>query len=270
MKPFEVSRLRLERAKAHGEALAKIWNEIPDGRLLSLRVRAEVTTGQGSIEAKANVVPDDFSLLLGEQLYQLRSALDACIYQATIYATRKNPPPEENKLLFPICSDLKEFEKQAKLRLSRLPLAVQCGIERVQPYNTPANLPSEEMVKNINRSLGILNDLARKDRHRKLHVVGSWPYHFKPEFTEIPPGVTVHDLRVMPPSLLKGDASTLATFRLQGWSGFDPIKVNPWLSTQIGCNEPPIPINANDTFDRRLVEMINAVHSVITAFENHF
>jgi hypothetical protein len=50
------------------------------------------------------------------------------------------------------------------------------------------------MVKNINRSLGILNDLARKDRHRTVHVVGSWVADLKPEF-RLPKGVRVSSLK---------------------------------------------------------------------------
>jgi hypothetical protein len=80
--------------------------------------------------------------------------------------------------------------------------------------------------------------------------------------------VTVRDLKIMPPGLL-GEASVLATFRLEGWSGED-IQVNPRLRTQIGCNELPAPIDASDTFDMRIVWMINAVNLVITSFENYY
>jgi hypothetical protein len=269
MKPFEVSRLRLNRAKEHGKSLAKIWNSIPAEYFFEIDAKANPLTGRGEIcTVGVGAIPDEFSLLLGEQLYQLRSALDGCTYQAVIYATGKNPPPNESKLEFPICLDLGEFKKQAKRRLTDLPQNLQDGIERIQPYNAPSLTP-DEMVKNLNRSLGILNDLARKDRHRKLHVVGAWPYHFRPIFNNLPPGVAVHDLEVMPPGLL-GEGSVLATFRLSGYTPGMPISVNPRLSTQLGCNEPPAPISAEDTFDKRLAEMMNTVNSVITAFENYF
>ena len=101
---------------------------------------------------------------MGEQLYQLRSELDACIYQATIYGTMQDPPPNEGRLEFPITYDATEWPNLAKRRLSALPKPIQDAIERVQPYNN-LSLSSEETVKSVNRSLGILHDLARKDRH---------------------------------------------------------------------------------------------------------
>ena len=268
MKPFEVSRLRLERAKEHGAALARIWNEIPKGSL-ELNVTASVSTGNGIIEVtNSHRIPDEWPLLLGEQLYQLRSALDACVYQAAVFSTGQNPPPLEGRREFPICSDAKEFRRQAKRRLFDLPVEIQDGIERIQPYHAPPFVIPLDPSNNINRYLGILHELARKDRHRKLHVVGAWPYYFTPEFV-LPPGVTVHNLEIMPPGILEAGA-VLATFQLRGYIAGMDIKVNPRLRILINCDEPPAPIDANDTFAQRLVGMINAVNSVITAFEGYF
>jgi hypothetical protein len=181
MKPFEDARLRLNRAKLHGERLAANWNEIPPEELYSVESNVN-PDGTGSLRlARVKPVSDDFSLLLGEMLYHLRASLDACLYQAAIYTTGRNPPPDEQKLEFPICSNKVEFPAIAKRRLSIFPQQIQDAIERIQPYNIPT-LPPSEIVKNINRSLSILNDLARKDRHRKLHLVGAWAIELDPVF----------------------------------------------------------------------------------------
>jgi hypothetical protein len=181
LKEFKSARSRLDRAKEHGEKLAKLWNEIPNKDFFRLRSRA-APDGSGYLFVEGvKPLPDEFSLLLGELLYQLRSALDACVYQATIYATKQDPPPDEGQLEFPICSNSADFEKQARRRLSKLKKSTRGAIEKVQPYNMP-NLSPEKMVTNFNRSLQILNDLARKDRHRKLHVVGAWPMKVHPKF----------------------------------------------------------------------------------------
>lgn len=95
---YAVARSRVNRAKAHGERLAQLWNEIPTEHLLKPKALAD-PNGDGIIfAAGVGEVPEELPLLLGEQLYQLRSALDACIYQATIYATKQDPPPDEGKL----------------------------------------------------------------------------------------------------------------------------------------------------------------------------
>jgi hypothetical protein len=82
-------------------ALAQLWNEIPTEHLLKPKALAD-PDGHGVIfAAGVGEVPEEMPLLLGEQLYQLRSALDACIYQATIYATKQDPPPDERQIRIP-------------------------------------------------------------------------------------------------------------------------------------------------------------------------
>jgi hypothetical protein len=109
MKPFSVARSRLNRAKTHSEALAELWNSIPAEEVFG--VRAKITPdGRGTIRlTRVKPIAEEFSLLLGEMFYQLRSALDACIYQAMVYATGQNPPPKESQLEFPITSDASGF-----------------------------------------------------------------------------------------------------------------------------------------------------------------
>jgi len=266
MAGFHVSRLRLSRAKAHDDDLAQLWNSIPSEDLCSFSPRID-PSGTGQILAVGvKPIPSEFSLRLGEMLYQLRSALDACIYQATIYATKSDPPPKETSLEFPITNDPKEFPQLAKRRLWGLPQDLQDAIEHVQPYNTP-QLPPELMVSNINRCLGILNDLSRKDRHRRLHVVGSLPLTFEPLFY-LPEGVSVVDVQTKTDGLLEEQAE-IATFRLIGFRSGMSIQVNPNMSTNIGCTEPPPACHVNDTLGQRIAEIINTVDAVIVAFENY-
>lgn len=252
---------------AHNEELARLWNSIPAGELCSFLPRID-PQGNGSIRAvRVKPIPDEFSLRLGEMLYQLRSALDACVYQAAVLTTKSDPPPKETGLEFPITNDRDEFPKLAKRRLGGLPPDLVSEIEKVQPYNIPTNLPQKKLISNINRCLGILNDLARKDRHRKLHIVGSAPLRFEPLFS-LPDGVRVVDVQTNASTLLEEQAE-IATFKLIGFRGSVNIKVNPNMMTSIGCTEPPPPCDASDTFAQRLTEIINAVGHIIFAFENH-
>ena len=267
MRPYKAARLRFERAIAHGEHLSKLWNEIPTDILCTPKAKID-RDGHGVLMAtKVGEVPDELSLVLGEHLYQLRSALDACIYQATVYATGKNPPPDENKLEFPITSDPTEWPKLAKRRLAELPVGVQKGIESVQPYHS-LSLPPEDMVSSIGRSIGILHDLARKDRHRQLHIVGSWPLEVKPDFS-FPARVSLRAFETMPPSLLQ-EGTVIARYHLDGFVSGMEVGVVPNLKTNFGCAEPPIACHPTDTFDRRLAEMVNAVGSIVAAFEKDF
>jgi hypothetical protein len=213
------------------------------------------------------MVPAEFSLILGEQLYQLRSALDACIYQATVYPTGRNPPPNLGQLEFPITWDKNEWPGLVKRRLKGLPVRIKQGIESVQPFNS-IHLDPRAQLKHTGRSLGILHDLARKDRHRQLHIVGSWPRQVNPIF-DLPEGVAVDSVETMAPSVLN-EGAVIVRFYLNGFVSGMKFVVNPQMRTSIGCDEPPPPCDPSDTFDNRLTEMLNAVGSVIAAFEQNF
>lgn len=268
MGAYEVARLRLRRAIAHGERLAQLWNDLPTEYLCTPKARVGPNGWGDLIVTNVGDIPEELPLLLGEMFYQLRSALDACIYQATVYATKQDPPPNEGKLEFPITHDPNEWKRLAERRLSALPTMIQDAIERVQPYNLQPSCPADQTIKSINRSLGILNDLARKDRHRKLHVVGSFPLDLKPQFN-LPKGVVLENLEIQPPSVLR-DGTVLAKFHLIGFKEDLQIACNPQFRTNFGCHEQPDPCDSTDTFDRRLAEMINAVGSIIAFFEEHY
>ena len=267
MKPFNVARARLKRAEAHFASCAAQWNNLPVEDLYRISLKID-PNGNGRVRVSRNKpIPEETSLLLGEALYQLRSALDACVYQASIYTSGKNPPPDEIKLEFPFCANRDEFPKLAKRRLSSLPQKVQDEIEQMQPYNTPS-LPAEDLIRNVNRTLGILNDLARKDRHRTLHVVGSWITEVQPEF-DLPDGVKLTSLSRAMGGFLS-DWSDVATFKLTGFHGRRNVQVNPFLVTSMALNEPPPACCENDTWGQRLTQMLATVEFVIGDLENYF
>ena len=155
----------------------------------------------------------------------------------------------------------------AKRRLFALPQNVQDRIEEMQPYNTPA-LPAEYMVRSVPRTLGILNDLARKDRHRTLHVVGSWIIDVQPEF-ELPKGVRLTSLTRKMGGFLN-DWSDIAVFRLRGYRPEMNVTANPHLTTAMALDEPPPPCHENDNWGQRLTQMAASVEFVIGDLENYF
>lgn len=112
-----------------------------------------------------------FSLELGEMLYQLRSALDSCVYDAAILKFGSDPPPNAQQWQFPITSDPSDF-KEAIRRMKGIPPDITAIIERVQGYSGLA-CRFEGKQFDFGPTLIALNDWARIDRHRKLHLVGT-------------------------------------------------------------------------------------------------
>jgi len=260
MKPFEGRWKRIERADTHRETLAKAWNSFIEDDPYSVSVRME-HDGTGRIWVRPNysALPASFALELGEILYQFRAALDGCVYDAAILETRKNPPPDEEDLAFPICHSPKDFENAA-WHIAPLLNDRRDIIESVQP--------SELIVLNFNRTLGILHDWARKDRHRQLHVIGSWGSNANPK-VRLPDGASLAYMTVIGNGFLE-DEGHVASFKLDGFTPGTNVQANPDLAIDIAVNEVPPPCADNDTLGNRLLAMSVASQCIIGAFKKSF
>jgi hypothetical protein len=264
---FHDSRHRISRAKAHSNALAEAWDDITAEDPYAVVIRME-SDGTGAMFVRPNYSVDsvsDFALQLGELLYQIRSALDACVYKAAIINTRKNPPPDEENLEFPICCCKTKF-KNARCKIRPLSKKHRDIIKSVQPYNAPKLAP-EYVVFNFNRALGILNEWARKDRHRKLHVVGSWVAHSSPELRISPPA-TLQYMNVTGSGFLLENESQIATFKIAGYTSTTKVQGNPHLAIDIAVDEGPPPCADNDTLGNRIRAMLKACDVIVHAFED--
>ena len=266
---FEGCKQRIRRAKSHREAIAKIWNEhASEENLYSTSVRVN-DDGTGSVSISpvyGRGFTDAVALELGEMLYQLRAALDSCIYGAAIRETGQNPPPNKEKWEFPICKCRRDYKS-----FDRAPLANKRRtiIESVQPYHVrKLKLAPEDMVFNFNRALGLLNEWARIDRHRRLHVVGSWASDASPKI-RCPEGTSLAYLRVTGTGFFK-DENKVATFRLIGYRPGMKVQANPDVVIDIALNEPPPPCADNDTLGNRLKAMLRATIWVVHSIEDSF
>lgn len=264
MDPFQCCWDRIDRAEAHSKFLAKSWNDALPGDLYSVDVNVN-RDGIGTI----NITPKTenfgrvFSLGFGELLYQLRAALDSCIYAAAVVDTGKSVPPNAGGLEFPIVRNRRGFIELAP-KIAPLSAQRRYLIEAVQPYNTP-NIPADCMIGNYNRNLSILNDWARKDRHRRLHLVGSIGYDFSPKL-RIPSGTTLSYMRAISATFLK-DECKIADFKIAGWKQGMKARANPNFTIDISIDEKPAPCAKNDTFPNRVESMITTVGVIVRGIE---
>lgn len=223
--------------------------------------------GAGRIKVEQTKdIPTSIGLDLGEFLYQLRAALDGAVYAAAILDSGQDPPPNEKNLEFPICDSPTKFANASR-KIEPLAEQRRAIIETVQPYNAP-DLEPNQIPYNFNLALGILNDWARKDRHRRLHVVGSWGSQSSPKL-RLPRGVTLKNLAVSTSGFLC-DEREVATFQLSGWSGELKVEANPDLMIDIAVDEDPPPRSDNDTLGLRLKAMHKAVAWVVGGIEESF
>lgn len=264
---FQGCRDRIAQAETHSRAMADMWNALLEDELYSAALQMEDDgTGHLRVGHGYDSLPQAFALELGELLYQLRAALDSCVYAAAILESGQEPPPDHEHLEFPVVESVTDFRKAA-WKIRPLTDARRTIIESVQPYNVP-DIEPELMVFNFNRALRILNDWGRKDRHRKLHVVGSWASDANPK-VDLPDGCDLEYMFVTTDGLLEHDG-LIATFKLSGYVPGMDVKANPDLAIDIAVDEPPEPCADNDTLSNRLRGMIIATKAIVRGVEDSF
>jgi hypothetical protein len=260
-KPFDLCWDRILRAEVHSDAAAKAWNAFIERDPYGVEAHVDAD-GSGWVSVRTTEPPpNSIALEIGEFLYQLRGALDASVYETACLNCGQRPPPDESKLEFPICDTPQSFEN-GRRKIRQLTPEQQKLIESVQPYNAPG-LESADLPYNFNRGLGILNDWARKDRHRGLHVVASWASEIRP-LLEVPRGTDLDQMTVTPSFLLR-DETRVASFKLAGWQPGMNLRANPNLYLDIAIDDAPTPCHERDTLVLRLRCMVMAVSNVVNA-----
>jgi len=116
--------------------------------------------------------PDDWLLLAGEAIQDLRSSLDHLVYAAS---------GGQDRTQFPIFTSADTFKEKAARMLQGVPESIRAVIERAQPYHNSASNPSQAMLE----QLRLLSNL---DKHRTLATVASAVQH---EGIGLPTGVSV-------------------------------------------------------------------------------
>jgi hypothetical protein len=105
-----------------------------------------------------------WSLIIGDCVHNLRSALDHLIYAAAITHAQSDPPPGQRRLMFFIGRDDLHVENNS-WRLGDLwqDQSFRTTFKELQPYNRPE---AEGL-----RPLAVLEEFDVRDKHRLLNVV---------------------------------------------------------------------------------------------------
>jgi hypothetical protein len=115
----------------------------------------EITYRSFAVEREAP--PQDWPLLAGEAIQNLRSALDHMVYAAS---------GGEERTQFPIFTDPDRFREKAPGMLQGVPESVRAAIEKAQPYRDYQPDPRQAMLEE-------LRVLSNRDKHRTLATIAS-------------------------------------------------------------------------------------------------
>jgi hypothetical protein len=162
---LENSWRRFERAQAHRDAFVSEWNSLIDEHSYRTELKLNPDGTWSLWSSLVRPFNTEIPIRLGEFFYQLRAALDGAVFESAIL---RDPTTKENSVEFILMPDPAKFiEKGWKIK----PLSddLRSFIEMIQPYNTAAMI--DKGFAEINESLGILNNCARIDRHRRLPIV---------------------------------------------------------------------------------------------------
>lgn len=257
MSPFTTARNRITRAKFHGIAMAKFWDSFDTSQAYSHRMEIE-SNGTGKIFLAPVKVDwlSEFSLQLGEIMYQLRAALDSCIYDCAIVQSTKNPPPNERDLQFPICTTPNSFKNCAG-QIAPLSDQMKAFIESVQPYQTAPPKQAE-----IGRILSILNKWAIIDRHRTLPVIGAFPSNVVAQLG-LPPGMILEWSSTDDRRILEHE-SQFASFKLSGYRPDAKIELKLAVGLEIAINKAD---GTTEFISKAPSAMVAIVEEVVRGFE---
>jgi hypothetical protein len=241
---FDLAFARLDRAETRRHEFAEAWaNYIAphpwDARLTAVSANTfEITIRTN------NPAPPLMGLAFSDWLSALRAALDNGLYAWVAAETGQDPPPDAGKLQFPIATTPADFRNQIR-RLSNAPAHIAATLEKGQPYQS-AYGPESNL-------LYWLHELARVDRHRRLHLgMGRVAEHHVR--VGVPLGTTVtFDTTVQPFAAIDGTlvvarftpsrhlSASEITFNpgvaidpeIQEWAGFDLNGHKPSLNKRM-------------------------------------
>ena len=262
MELFADSRKRIDRAAAHANAFKSIWEATLDPKSYSTAIEMNGDWTEGVAKFIHAPIPENnLALELGEMFYQLRAALDAALYEASVIAHRSDPPPNETRIEFPIYSDPDRFEKSPVYK-SPFPKEIRDWMETIQPYNNAKAVGPDALLI---CALELLHDCARKDRHRKLHIVAAVPTSFDYKLNLSHGRLT--SWQPLEANLLEGKDEFLR-FTVEGFSEGDgaKIKLDSEVRVDIAVDEIPLvdPGNTGAALDAIFV----AADLVIGKFED--
>jgi len=172
------------------------------------------------------------------------------------------PSPKESQLYFPVIGSSKSF-KDATFHKINLPDELRKWLHLIQPCNAAERLADSNEAE-VCEALVVINECAKWDRHRKLHLVGAYVIG-STAFVEVtPPAVIVHQEAVTSGNYFEGDF-VVAKYTIEGRTSDTEVRANGRFSVHVSVQEIPPALGAE--LGAQLWRMQNVVRFTIEQFE---
>lgn len=153
--------LKLFRAKEHLEKLELEVQEFYKTQPFKVGVKISSETRRPTYFVEsATPVPDRISVLAGDLIQNLVTALDRLAYQLVCNDT-SDSPPKPNAIYFPIADDLQKYNENKHRKMNGASAETISAIDALKPY------------KGGNDLIWSLHALNNIEKHRLLLTVGS-------------------------------------------------------------------------------------------------
>jgi hypothetical protein len=170
MHDFDGIAEKMRHAQEDFKSLAADFKRFREGKFYEVRTEVDFQAGRKrAVFYATEPLPINWSVTLGEILYNMRSSLDHAIYLLTMkYAPKKY---DFRFTAFPVCltqgryygSGLKD-SRSGRYKLRGVPPEARKIIKRIQPYRVKApHIPEDT-------TLFVFDDLANIDKHRTLNL----------------------------------------------------------------------------------------------------
>jgi hypothetical protein len=247
MARFDGSRHRIDRALMHAKTFTKKANALVKSNPPSFAFDFKHDGNMGGIGTVRAIFAKPFDktlpLELGEFFYQLRAALDGAFWEAAVILLGGKIPSKPDSFLFPICPTPEKFGISPLHKLP-FPKELYEFVCSIQPYRMAeyAGHPEEGFI----RTVKLLHDCARFDRHRQLSVMAAFPSAGKATLFSRNPYEFTH-IQILRSNFLENECHFLG-FRIDGWDGTaEPdVALQGHLDIEVSVKEIPRGLNLGD------------------------
>jgi len=126
---YDLAFARHDRARGKRREFAECWARYISAHPWDIDVRNVDPCTLEILAVTREPAPVELALIFSEWLAALRAALDNALYALAAATSGQNPPPQAERIQYPICTTPEDFKKQAK-RLTMLPEPVLAALEK--------------------------------------------------------------------------------------------------------------------------------------------
>ena len=183
-----------------------------------------LVTKSGYFEEKTPVVPIEYSIQLGEILYNLRSSLDQLVWQLT-HANYRVPTHRHE---FPLFDDESRFNNAVKTKLAGVSQRSLARIKETQPFNKDdkwSALKTLHSLCNIDKHRSVILPFYMLDRESVIYHGGGDPSikpHVRSFFSTMEPELRKDAIAYsVQPADAIFEVNLFVDMKLEGFEGLD-------------------------------------------------